>query len=192
VGLTVKGLSKLTVPGRYGDGHGLYLQVLSPTNRSWLLRYQRNSRERWLGLGPLHTVGLSQARERARQARLLLLDGIDPLNARAAEKAHHALAAAKALTFEQAAVAYFNQHERKWTNAKHRNQFLSSLRDYAFPVIGNLSIADIDTGLVLKSWSRFGSIRPRPPTACAAASPGLFCRSHKGGSAQGADIAALL
>lgn len=35
--------------GRYADGHGLYLQVVSPTNASWQLRYERSGRERWMG-----------------------------------------------------------------------------------------------------------------------------------------------
>ena len=73
-----------------------------------------------------------------------------PLDARAADNATRELAAAKALTFEQAAHQYFDSHERKWKNAKHRSQFLSSLRDYAFPKIGRLSVSSIDTGLVLK------------------------------------------
>jgi integrase len=150
MGLTVKRIAKATTPGRYGDGHGLYLQVLSPTNRSWLLRYERNGRERFMGLGPLHTIDLMEARERARRARQQLLDGIDPLDARAAERAAQALAAARMLTFEAAAHQYFDAHERKWKNAKHRAQFLSTLRDYVFPKIGKLSIAAIDTGLVLK------------------------------------------
>ena len=59
-------------PGRYHDGHGLILVVVNPNNASWQLRYQRNGRERWLGLGPLHTVTLKDARERARAARLKL------------------------------------------------------------------------------------------------------------------------
>ena len=49
--LTVKGIAKLTKPGRFRDERGLYLQVMSPTNRSWLLRYERDGRERWMGLG---------------------------------------------------------------------------------------------------------------------------------------------
>ena len=150
MGLTIKRVAKATSPGRYADGHGLYLQVVSPTNRSWIFRYQRNGKERWLGLGPLHTVGLTKARERARLARVQLLDGIDPVDARLADRATRELAAAKALTFEQAAHQYFEAHERKWKNRKHRNQFLSSLRDYAFPKIGRLSVSAIDTGLVLK------------------------------------------
>ena len=67
--LTVKRIARLAEPGRYGDGHGLYLQVKSATNRSWLLRYERNGRERWMGLGPFHTLDLAEARERARRAR---------------------------------------------------------------------------------------------------------------------------
>ena len=148
--LTEKRIAKLIEPGRYGDGHGLYLQVASKTNRSWLLRYERHGRERWLGLGPLHTVTLKEARERARNARQQLLDGVDPIEARKAERAARALEAARALTFEEAARQYFDQHERKWRNAKHRAQFLSTLKTYAFPTIGRLPVSAIDVGLVLK------------------------------------------
>ena len=79
--LTVKQVARLTEPGRYLDQHGLYLQIVSPNNRSWLLRYQRNGKERWFGIGPTHTVDLPTARERARLARLQLLDGVDPIAA---------------------------------------------------------------------------------------------------------------
>ena len=149
--LTIKRIARLSTAGRYSDGHGLYLQVMSPTNRSWLLRYERNGRgERWMGLGPLHTVSLQEARERARKARQQLLDGVDPLDARKAERAAKALEAARTITFEKAAQAYFDAHERGWRNAKHRAQFLSTLKTYAYPKIGKLPVAAIDTGLVLK------------------------------------------
>ncbi len=61
-----------------------------------------------------------------------------------------ALAAAKSLTFEEAAEAYYAQNEARWGNAKHRQNFISSLRRFAFPTIGKLQVADIDTGLVLR------------------------------------------
>ena len=51
--LTVKQVAKLTEPGRYGDGKGLYLQVTPAGVRSWLLRYERGGRERAMGLGPV-------------------------------------------------------------------------------------------------------------------------------------------
>ena len=148
--LTAIKVTKATKPGRYGDGQGLYLQVSNTGLKSWLLRYERHGRERWMGLGPLHTVGLKDARDRAHMARRLLLDGIDPLDARKAERAAQALEAARSLTFEQAAQQYFEAHEQKWRNAKHRQQFLNTLKAYAFTKIGKFPVAAIDTGLVLK------------------------------------------
>jgi integrase len=151
--LTAKRIAKLKEPGRYADGNrtGLYLQVLSEKNRSWLFRYDRNGRgERWMGLGPLHTIDLGEARERARKARQLLLDGIDPLEARTQERVQRVLEASRSLSFEKAAQTYYDAHERGWKNDKHRAQFLSTLKAYAFPKIGKLPVADIDTGLVLK------------------------------------------
>src|SRR5262245_62154663 len=101
-------------PGRYHDGHGLYLQIVGPTNASWVLRYQRAGREHMLGLGPLHAVGLAAARTRARAARLSLLDGIDPVGARRTQRNEVALAAARAMTFATAMRGYFAAHQGKW------------------------------------------------------------------------------
>jgi integrase len=134
-------------PGRYHDGHGLILVVVNSNNASWQLRFQRNGRERWLGLGPLHTVTLKDARERARAARLQLLDGIDPIDVRRAERAR----ATQILTFKAAAEAYNALHEPKWRNAKHRKQFLASLATYAYPVLGNMTVSAIDTAAVLRA-----------------------------------------
>lgn len=155
--LTAKRIAKLRKkPGRYHDGgdlgRGLYLQVYAG-GASWLLRYERGDRpknERWMGLGSLADFSLKEARERARAARQLLADGIDPLDQKRAAKAAALAASAKLISFEEAAKAYFDQHEKKWRNAKHRAQFLSTLDDYAFPKIGKLAVADIDTGAVLK------------------------------------------
>ena len=86
--LTLKSVERARQkPGRYGDGGGLYLQVTSPTNCCWLFRWERGGRERSMGLGPLRTFSLPEARERARKVRQLLADGIDPLEARRAEHA---------------------------------------------------------------------------------------------------------
>jgi integrase len=152
--LTAKRIEQLRKkPGRYLDGgdlgRGLYLQV-TDGGASWLLRYERGDRERWMGLGALRDFSLKEARARAKAKRQLLADGIDPLEAKKADKAAKALALAKAITFEEAARQYFDQHSKKWSNAKHRAQFLSTLTQYAFPKIGGLAVADVDTGAVLK------------------------------------------
>jgi integrase len=148
--LTVKRIARLTEAGRYGDGDNLYLRVKPSGAKSWIFRYEFKGRERALGLGPLKDFTLDEARARARAARQQLRDGIDPVAARAAERDQRAAEAAKAKTFEQAAIEYFDSHQQKWTNAHYRGKFLSSLKMYAFPQIGKLPVAMIDTPLVLK------------------------------------------
>ncbi len=103
-----------------------------------------------MGLGPLRDFSLKEARERARAARQLKADGIDPIEAKKAARAAAALEAAKVITFEEATRQYYDQHERKWTNRKHAAQFLSTMKSYVFPFIGRLPVAAVDTGLVLK------------------------------------------
>jgi integrase len=149
--LTVRRVERTVKPGRYGDGGGLWLQVVNPRNRSWLFRWERDGRDHTMGLGPVHTVSLELAREKARACRLLLLDNIDPLDHRNAERAARAAAKAKALIFKEAAAAYHAQHEGKWRNRKHAAQFLSTLKTYAYPVLGNMAVADIDTPAVLRA-----------------------------------------
>jgi integrase len=141
--LSVKKVEKLTRPGRYHDGWGLYLQVNRGGAKSWVFRYQRGGRERMLGLGPCHAFSLSEARERARQARQLLHTGADPIDQRRAERP------APALTFREATQRYFDLHRSEWRNAKHAAQFLSSLSHHAFPLLGAMSVAEIATPDVL-------------------------------------------
>src|SRR5262245_62780247 len=84
--------------GMWCDGGGLYLQVSNGKSgacRSWIFRFATNGRGRQMGLGPFHTIGLGQAREKARECRRLLLEGIDPIEARRTRRAQAQLAAAK-------------------------------------------------------------------------------------------------
>ena len=150
-------IARLKKPGRYSDGGGLYLRVSEWQTRSWVFRFERAGRERQMGLGSIHTVSLAEARERARQARLLVLDGRDPIDVRIAERAAWRLEAAKAMTFEQCGEAYIKAHSPSWKNDKHRAQWDATLKAIAYPVFGKLPVAAVDTGLVLKAiepiWS---------------------------------------
>jgi integrase len=151
--LTQRMVERVTKPGRYRDRNGmpgLLLQVSATGAKSWLLRYVLRGQERMLGLGGANAFSLKEARDRARSARQLLTDGIDPLEAKRAKASEAKAAAAKHLTFEEAATRYAAQHDKRWNNANHRGQFLSSLRTYVFPVIGDLDVSAVDTALVLK------------------------------------------
>jgi hypothetical protein len=94
-----------------------------------------------MGLGPLHTVGLAEAREKAKEARNLLLAGKDPIAVRDASHAAAAAEKAKSMTFTECATAYMAAHEAGWRNGKHRHQRQASLETYAYPVLGKLPVA---------------------------------------------------
>ncbi len=143
-------VTKFTKPGLYGDGGGLTLQITPTGAKSWLFRYMVAGKPFGMGLGPTHTVSLAEARQKALDARKLLIDGINPLAAKKQSKIAAALADAKMMTFDQCAKAYIMAHKAGWKNAKHGDQWTNTLKTYASPVFGHLPVAEIDTGLVVK------------------------------------------
>jgi integrase len=137
-------------PGMYADGGGLYLRITREGARNWVLRYMLNRRPRWMGLGPLALYGLADARAKALDARRKRYEGIDPIEARRAERARQRLDEAKAIMFKQCAESYIASHSAGWRNEKHKYQWPATLNAYAHPVIGALPVQAVDTALVLK------------------------------------------
>jgi integrase len=103
-----------------------------------------------MGLGPLHTISLSDARERALQARKQLSEGIDPLLARQEKRSQELLAQARSISFRDCAEKLIESHESGWRNADHRRQWRATLQRYVFPVLGDLPVGAVDTVAVLK------------------------------------------
>jgi integrase len=152
-------------PGMHLDGRGgggvpgLYLQCRTTNDgksksKSWLLRYEMHGRERWMGLGSESKVSLEQARDRAREAHKQLYDGIDPIDDRRTTRERQRTEAldkiARTRTFEEAAERYYEFHSKKWHNAKHSAQFLSSLKAYAYPTIGKTAVGSVNREMVLR------------------------------------------
>jgi integrase len=141
--------------GLHSDGGNLYLQVSDGTNfqrrRSWIFRYTLSGRKRRdMGLGSVNDVGLTEARNIAREYRKLMKQGIDPIKHRDTQRAQNLAASVAVVTFDQAAEAYIRQHGSEWKNADHAAQWRSSLKTYASPIIGQMSVADITTPHVMK------------------------------------------
>jgi integrase len=139
------------------DGGNLYLQATfgksGDVRRSWVFRYELDGRRHDLGLGGLNTFNLVEARERARDLRQQLADGIDPFTAKRQAKKDRLTARAaeaKAVTFKQCAADYLTAHAAGWRNAKHAKQWSSTLETYAYPVLGNLAVSDIEVAHVLR------------------------------------------
>lgn len=148
--LTAVAVARMKAPGVYSDGLGLYLQVGPTGAKSWLFRYMRQGKAREMGLGPVHTVSLSEARVRAGEHRRTLLDGRDPLEERRKEREAVAIADASTSTFRECAEALITAMRPGWRNAKHAAQWSSTLQTYAYPIVGDLPVSAVDTGLVLR------------------------------------------
>jgi integrase len=116
-----------------------------------------------MGLGAYPALSLADARKRADECRAQRAQGIDPINARKAERAEQAVTAAKVMTFDQCADAYMTAHRASWRSPIHARQWQASLATHVSPVLGKLPVGEIDTGLVMKVLEPLW--RAKPETA---------------------------
>lgn len=107
-------------PGLHADGGNLYLRVDADGSKRWLVLFQWRGRRREMGLGPLISVPLKAARKAASDARELVANGIDPIEAR--RQARQTVP-----TFGEFADAYIETHKAAWKNEKHRSQWRYSV-----------------------------------------------------------------
>jgi hypothetical protein len=163
-------------PGRYSDGDGLYLIIAGPTSKNWSYRYWKDGKERWYGLGSFKDVSLQDARLARDAARLRVkgdrsTPGIDIVQERrsAREEAKAVEIKAALPTFEECAETYIREHWTTWSE-KHRNQWPSSLKRYAYPTIGKLTIVEIKPSHVYELLRPIWVEKRRRQTASAAGS----------------------
>jgi integrase len=147
-------VAKIKAEGRHAVGgvDGLHLRVAGQC-RSWVLRVavgtKINSKgkpsvhRRDIGLGPYPEVSLAEAREKARELRKQIRNGIDPLLQK--RQANEALLVqqAKAKTFRECANVVIANKSRELKNAKHLAQWNSTLEAYVYPSIGDRTVSTI-------------------------------------------------
>lgn len=139
--LTAQFVRTVQEPGKYFDGHGLYLRVEKNGSRFWMQRITIRGKRCELGRGSPLLVPLAEARAKALDNRKMAREGGNPLQAKREAQA--------VLTFEEAARKVHALHLPTWRNPKHAAQFLSTLETYTFPRMGKLKVADVTTADVL-------------------------------------------
>jgi hypothetical protein len=102
--------------------------------------------------------------KKALQCCLVLAEGTDPIEARDAAKASRALSTARLKTFDQSDAAYIKAHRVSWKSAQHAAQWETSLAAYASPVFGSMSVADVDTALVVSALRTIWDTRTETAT----------------------------
>jgi integrase len=142
--LTALAVKAATKPGRYQDGDGLILVVKASGSRSWQVRLQVDGKRRDFGLGSASSVSLAEVREKADMIRKQYRSGIDPVAKKRAEKN----ARLSIPTFREAAEGTHKEHKASWSNGKHKDDWLSSLKSYAFPMLGDLRIDLIEAPMI--------------------------------------------
>ncbi len=123
------------VPGRYGDGDGLFLLIGPSGSKSWVVRVQKDGRRRDFGLGSEKKLSLAMGCKLAAELRGQVHLGIDPI---AEHRKREGIP-----TFRVAAAKVFAEQQKGWRNAKHRGQWLSTLEAYAFPKFGDVAVSEI-------------------------------------------------
>ena len=140
--LTDLRIRKLSKTGRYTDGRGLHLWVTKNQTKQWVLRVTIRNKRQDIGLGGYPDVPLAEAREIRDRMRAEIRAGNDP-------KASRIDAKREIPTFEQAAYAVLEANRPNWKNPKHADQWINTLKTYAFPTIGNRRVDDISPSQVI-------------------------------------------
>ena len=133
-----------------GTVDGLALQITATGARSWVLRATIGDKRREMGLGGFPSVTLAEAHEAARRARAQIRQGLNPIHEKKVLKSAQLAALAAERTFNACANEYIAAHESGWRNAKHAQQWRNTLEKYAYPVLGEMLIRDVDTPAILK------------------------------------------
>ena len=140
--LTELAVKSINTPGRHSVGDSLYLNVSAGNSKRWSWLYKFEGKRREAGLGSYPLVSLKEARKKKDAFKVEVASGNDPLAEREAEKAEqHRL---RSMTFEQAAYDVHAVKQQEWKNGKHQDQWINTLRTYAFPDIGNMPVGDIE------------------------------------------------
>ena len=146
-------VSRLTAAGVYAVGHvaGLQLNVSETGARAWLLRATVGGKRREIGLGAYPGVTLAGALEKARACRVQIASGVDPLAEKKAKVERLREAQRRAKTFKWCAEQYLKTVAGTFRNKKHEAQWSTTLETYAYPKLGELDVASIQTGHVLEA-----------------------------------------
>jgi integrase len=138
--------------GRYTDSltKGLQLLYKPSETKYWLLRFAFNGKRHELGIGAFPEIMPKEARQIAQEARTLLAKGENPLTSKHAQKAQIKALERKKITFRDFALTCVADKKSEWSSNKHTAQWTYSLEKFAFPVIGEMALDEIDTDDILK------------------------------------------
>jgi integrase len=144
-------------PGRKPDGNKLFLKVVSPTKRYWIVRLKLKSRDTELSVGVYPATSITAAREARDKLVGEAHGGKHPRGGFRTSRSTPA-AASKIPTFRQTAETYILGHENSW-GRRHTQHWRSAIRDYCGP-IADVPIPNVTTNMILEILTLIWSKKP--------------------------------
>jgi integrase len=170
--LSEKEVRKLRrVPGMHGTGDNIYLHVAAGTDNesgaaAWVLRYMLDGTPHNMGLGSYRDpgaargLGLAEVREAASEHLKLVAQGIDPIDRRRDEREAERARKLANISFKDATIRFLEVHESGWKNEKHRDQWHSTLKKYAFKSLGSRPATAVDGAAITDALSSIWTKTP--------------------------------
>ena len=142
----IRTLKSINYQVRYSipDAKGLHLLVRKDLKKYWIYRYTHAGKRQDQCLGSFPDMPLADARIKAQRLRSMLINGVNPNEAKKVKK-ETAKAQPPKVTFKKFALEYIDRMSPKWSNAKHALQWTATLETYAFQKIGAMGLEDIKT-----------------------------------------------
>lgn len=150
--LDIKTVTNLKSPGRYTDAlvKGLHIWVKPNLRKYWIFRFNHAGKQHNISLGTFPALGIADARLKAQSERERLESGINPAEQRKLARIPNANTVKLTKTyFRDFALNFVESRSAEWTNQKHGDQWVYTLEEFAFPVIGDKALDEIETEDIL-------------------------------------------
>ncbi|MBU3617604.1 integrase arm-type DNA-binding domain-containing protein [Polynucleobacter sp. JS-Fieb-80-E5] len=154
-------VKNLKTPGRYTDAliRGLHIWIKPSGNKYWIFRYTHDSKQHNISLGSFPALSVAEARIKAQQARDQLSNGTNPVATKNASKVLQIASKTKKLVFRDFAHSCIQIKRAEWTNQKHGDQWQYTLEEFAYPVIGDMHLDEIEMDDILKILTPIWNIK---------------------------------
>ena len=161
--LTAAFVRTVTLPGKYGDQHGLIRRVSTSGSKQWIWRGTMRPKRRDLGLGGYPYRSLAEARQMAFEYRKLARSGGDPATLRRNTAAP---------SFAEACEQAIEMRAPSWKDGgKSANNWRSTLGRFASPRLADMLVSEITSEDVLAVLLPVWTTRRATPIPPPAASP---------------------
>lgn len=158
--LALKNLKPKEKPYKMADSGGLYIEVTPAGGKSWKLKYRYLGKEKKLTIGAYPVVSLKMAREKALEAKELLVQGIDPsavkkeVKTQSIEQANKQHETEKqALTFETLFNQWYDTRTHEWGDS-HAMKVMQRVKNHLLPFIGEMPVDEIRPATMIETLKR--------------------------------------